>query len=127
MSPAENLYLGVPPRARARGNGAVFSWARKSRIRSDRGRSDRKSRAVAFRATVAVSVRRPMRMRIFVPAAWVAPVVAVAAAVALVSAAAPYRGQPKCRGHRHRERNYEDASHDGFTITLSASRSFIAR
>src|SRR5918995_3417208 len=94
MSPAENLYLGVPPLASARGKGAVFSWLRKSLIRSDSGRSDRKSRAVAFRATVAVSVRRPMRMRIFVLVACVAVVVAVGAAVALVPSVAPHVADP---------------------------------
>ena len=51
------------------------------------GRSDTKSRAVAFRATVAVSVLAPTRMRIFVLVAVVGDVFELAAAVLVPSVA----------------------------------------
>jgi len=56
-------------------------------MRSVNGRSETKSRAVAFRATVAVSVLAPMRIRIFVLVAVVADVFESAAAAFVPSAA----------------------------------------
>src|SRR5215211_2341926 len=89
MSPAANVYLRAPPPASARVNVAVFARTDKSRILSDSGSSDRKSRAVAYPAIVAVSVRLPMRMRIFVPA-WVGAVADDVAAVAFIAPEAPH-------------------------------------
>src|SRR5215211_2624460 len=83
MSPTEYVCLGLPPRASARGSGPAFSRPNRSLMRSVNGRSDTKSRAVAFRATVAVSVlvrvRIRIRIRIFVLVAVVADVFALAA------------------------------------------------
>src|SRR6266545_3689667 len=88
MSPTEYVCLGLPPRASARGSGPAFSRPNRSLMRSVNGRSDTKSRAVAFRATVAVSVLAPMRIRIFVLVAVVADVFELACGGALAVAAA---------------------------------------
>src|SRR5215207_7087521 len=97
MSPTEYVCLGLPPRASARGSGPAFSRPNRSLMRSVNGRSDTKSRAVAFRATVAVSVlvrvRIRIRIRIFVLVAVVADVFALAA-MELVPSAARYAIKP---------------------------------
>src|SRR6266496_5156449 len=87
MSPTEYVCLGLPPRASARGSGPAFSRPNRSLMRSVNGRRETKSRAVAFRATVAVSLLAPMRIRIFVLVAVVADVFELAAAALVPSAA----------------------------------------
>ena len=88
---------------------------------------------------MAVSVLVPIRRRIFVPVA-VVPDVFEFAAVALVPSAGAIRRQADCQHESYGESGWERASrtprpllgirrvlHDGFTITLIDSRSFIAR